>query len=376
MEKIILIVGMAFLSNVLLAQNVGIGTNTPTSTLEVKKPIKSIVKISSNGFDDSTQLILSNRNTGNLGTDMQLTSIRETGIRISSSSDLTGFNNDTIMQITPTGLVGIRTVTPQYPLDVNGDVNVRGEIRANGTSGENGQFLQSNGNGTMSWVDKERFKNFRVFRNEGTLSTTVTSTFNIPTGVTEVAVEIWGGGSPATPGTGASEGISGGSGGYLYAVIPVGSFTSLTTKVAAGGFCQVCGNLVGINSTVTLPAGALTLTVESGLPGVSFIDTRGGYRASGSYLPNISFMGIEGQTGKSSEISYENSPSGYFVFNRNADGGDAPLRPGSGGRSGWKRTNWDGSAPLLSRSYNGSEPGGGGGFPNGIGGGGLIIVYW
>ena len=376
MKKLLLLLQILLFTQVTNAQNVGIGTTTPTSRLEIKNPQKSTVKISSNNFIDTSQLIFSNRNTANQGTDMQLTSNRESGIRVSSSSDLTANNKDTIMQITPTGFVGIRTAAPQYPLDVKGDMNVTGSLRANGVAGENGQFLRSNGNGTMNWADKDRFKNFKIFRNNGTVSTTVTSTFIFPLGVTEVAVEIWGGGGDAVPGTGGGFGFGGGSGGYLYATFPVGTYTSLTTSVAAGGGCLVCGTLVGINSTVTLPAGALTLRASSALPGPPFVETQGSYSASGTYLPNVSFFGIEGQSAKNSDTFYENSPSGYFIFNRNGNGADAPLRPGTGGRSGWRRTNWDGSAPLVASGYKGSEPGGGGGFPNGEGGGGLVIVYW
>jgi hypothetical protein len=353
-----------------IAQNVGIGTTTPSSKLEIKNPIKSIVKISSNNFLDTSQLIFSNRNTSNQGTDMQLTSNRESGLRVSSSSDLPANNKDTIMQITPTGLVGIRTATPQYPLDVKGDMNVTGELKANGSSGENGQFLRSNGNGTMSWTDKDRFKNFKIFRNDGSTTPTLTTSFTFPVGVTEVAVEIWGGGGQAL-GTG-----SGASGAYIYAVIPVGSFTFLNVNVGAGGGCNTCSpTTLGVSSSVTLPSGALTLTARGGY-NTSFLASQGIFSASGSYLNNISHFGIDGQSAKVTETYYENSPIGYFIFQRNANGADAPLRPGTGGRSGWRRTNWDGTSPFSVIGFKGSEPGGGGGFPDADGGNGHIIIYW
>lgn len=374
MKRKVLFVGVSFLSHTLFAQNVGIGTTTPTSTLEIKNPVKSVVKISSHNFEDTSQLIFSNRNNNNQGTDIQITNIKETGLRVSSKSDLSGNNKDTIMQITPAGLVGIRTATPQYPLDVKGDMNVTGELKANGSSGENGQFLQSNGNGTMSWVNKDRFKKFKVFRNNGSSSPTLSSIFTFPTGVTEVAVEIWGGGGP-----GSANG-AGASGGYLFAIIPVGSYTFLTANVGAGGRCNFCTDATrGESSAVTLPGGALVLTGSGGYAD-AYRPSAGNYSATGTYLNNVSFVGIEGQSAKAPEIFYENTPSGYYVFNRNASGGDAPLRPGSGGRSGWNRKTWDGSmqgySPIASDGHDGSEPGGGGGFPLAKGGGGLIIVYW
>jgi FG-GAP repeat len=137
----------------LYAQNVGIGTTTPTSNLEIKKTIKSTVKISSSNFSDTSQLMFSNRNTLDQGTSMLISSNREEGLRISSSSDLSANNKDTIMQITATGNVGIRTATPAFPLDVKGNMNVTGEIKTNGTGGVAGDVLTSNGNGTMQWTE-------------------------------------------------------------------------------------------------------------------------------------------------------------------------------------------------------------------------------
>ena len=369
MKKLLLLLQILLFTQVTNAQNVGIGTNTPTTRLEIKTPQKSTVKISSNNFIDTSQLIFSNRNTANQGTDMQLTSNRESGIRVSSSSDLTANNKDTIMQITPTGFVGIRTAAPQYPLDVKGDVNVTGDLRTNGTAGENGQFLRSNGNGTMSWADKDRFKKFKIYRNDGTSAPTYTYFFDFPPGVTEVAVEIWGGGGQATTGGGAA------SGGYIYAVIPVGSYDGINVSVGAGGGCVSCGaSTLGTSSSVVI-SGGLTLTARGGY-NVGYGSSQGTFSGSGAYLTNVNYFGIEGQSAVSSESYYENSPVGYFIFQRNAPGADAPLRPGSGGRSGWRRVNWDGSSPVITSGFKGSEPGGGGGFPDSDGGNGQVIVYW
>ena len=49
------------------------------------------------------------------------------------------------------GNVGIGTTNPAYPLDVNGNMNISGGLRANGSSGVSGQVLTSSGGGAMSW---------------------------------------------------------------------------------------------------------------------------------------------------------------------------------------------------------------------------------
>jgi len=47
--------------------------------------------------------------------------------------------------------IGIGTSSPAYPLDVTGNMNISGGLRANGSSGTSGQVLTSSGGGVMSW---------------------------------------------------------------------------------------------------------------------------------------------------------------------------------------------------------------------------------
>ena len=378
MKKLFILLQILLFTQVTNAQNVGIGTNTPTTRLEIKTPQKSTVKISSNNFIDTSQLIFSNRNTANQGTDILLTSNRETGLRISSSSDLTANNKDTIMQITPTGFVGIRTAAPQYPLDVKGDMNVTGELKTNGSGGSAGNVLRSNGNGTMSWAGKETFENFRVYRNQGSTNTIQSFIFSLPAGVTKIGVEIWGGG-------GRSNVISSaGSGGYIFAIIPTTILGTININVGAGAGCFVClsgtGTLdyIGNTSSVTIGSSAqLLLNVEGGTIMSSPAISQGGFSASGSAVGSISYYGIEGSGGKFAEREYQNSPTGYFLFLKNANGGDAPTRPATGGKSGSLQYNSTGTTIIVnSEGGRGSEPGGGAAFPNASGGDGQVIVYW
>ena len=61
-----------FLINIVNAQNVGIGTTTPQEKLEIKNALRSTLRISSTNFSDTTELLLSNRNNSNSGTDFSI----------------------------------------------------------------------------------------------------------------------------------------------------------------------------------------------------------------------------------------------------------------------------------------------------------------
>jgi hypothetical protein len=113
MKKIIILSLYLFLYVNIQAQNVGIGTATPTEKLEVKKALRSTLKISSGSYDDTTQLIFSNKINPTSGTDFSITSKREFGLFFSSSSpDLPLNNSPNSLVILPTGNIGIGIATP------------------------------------------------------------------------------------------------------------------------------------------------------------------------------------------------------------------------------------------------------------------------
>jgi len=56
------------------------------------------------------------------------------------------------VKIDNAGKIGIGTTTPGYALDVVGNADITGGLRANGSAGSSGQVLTSSGGGAMSWT--------------------------------------------------------------------------------------------------------------------------------------------------------------------------------------------------------------------------------
>ena len=110
--------------NPLFSQNTGIGTVAPSAKLEVQNAVLSDVKISSQSYQDTSRLILSNR-AGNAGTDFILTARNETGLYFSTSSDFASYTNDSLFTMLRSGAVGVGTKTPGARLDVNGGIKIR-----------------------------------------------------------------------------------------------------------------------------------------------------------------------------------------------------------------------------------------------------------
>ena len=124
------------------AQNVGIGTTTPTEILELKRASRSTLKISSENFTDTSQLVLSNKNASNTGTEFRISAIRESGLFITSFSDLPANNSDSLLVIETNGNIGIGVKNPSHKLEVRGnslligntgiDINPTAKLHVNG----------------------------------------------------------------------------------------------------------------------------------------------------------------------------------------------------------------------------------------------------
>ena len=79
----------------------------PSAMLEIKKGLKSKLKIRSLSYNDTVELQLSNRTSTNAGTDFNFKSIREEGLFISTSSDFPWHTSDSLMAFKPNGSIGI-----------------------------------------------------------------------------------------------------------------------------------------------------------------------------------------------------------------------------------------------------------------------------
>ena len=148
MKKIVLLLLISF-PIIISAQNVGIGTISPTGKLQINHR---------SSLAPTIKLVDSATNIGGIIEFQNVNFIR--GMKISGFSS-TNFNNGqyldfrsdslTVMTIKGNGFVGIRDIEPSYPLDVQGDINTTGLLRVNGNSGLSGQVLSSNGTADPVW---------------------------------------------------------------------------------------------------------------------------------------------------------------------------------------------------------------------------------
>jgi len=139
--------------------------------------------------------------------------------------------------------VGVNKTNPTEALDVNGNINLNGTIKANGMQGTAGQVLTSTGAGVVWNNMSNEFKNVRQIYTTGTSPQGYN--FIVPAGVTRVMVELWGGGG------GGNTGGGGAGGNYRAAIFPVVPGALISIAAASAGLGVVTGNLVGGNRQAT-----------------------------------------------------------------------------------------------------------------------------
>ena len=279
--------------------------------------------------------------------------------------------------------VGVGTATPTEKLYVNGNLNIAGQLKVNGSQGTTGQVLRKDASNNPVWGDISEFKNMMIFDCTNIAFTAGNSNCSnmwaVPAGVTTIFVECWGGGGGGGRVTG------GGGGGYIAARLTVTPATSATLTIGAGGnYAGASANgIYGGNTSFVI--GGVTLGATGGSGGLfndpqNFVFTGqnegGGFVASG--ISN-NFIGFKGQPGGISRLSYvQVSTTEFAKVIHFGDGGDAAMQPNSGAKGGYKM---DASANQQSIFATGSAtmPGGGGGADHSggfYGLGGRIIIRW
>ena len=137
-----------------------------------------------------------------------------------------------IFQIVAAQNVGIGNPTPAEKLDVKGNINVSGTIKADGVDGLPNQVLMKNSSGVLTWGDVTEFKNYVIFTFTSSGSV---QNWSVPAGVTKIKAELWGGGGKGNSVYGSlTAGSGGGSGGFIAGYFTVTGGTSVSITVGAG----------------------------------------------------------------------------------------------------------------------------------------------
>lgn len=278
--------------------------------------------------------------------------------------------------------VGIGTSKPTEKLDVNGNINLSGNLLINGASGLPGQVLAMDG-GTLRWMDKSRFKQSAIFRFPGP------DIFTVPPGVREILIEMWGAG-----GGGHFPGGGGGSGGYWIGSLTVEEGNVISLAIGIGGSAGVLSNDAGNGGNTSFNFGDFNVICEGGGGADSLISNnvefyRGGKGGDGlkntSSVPFTykSFFFIDGEYGIPTTIDFMETANG--VFGKVVNYGTGGIAPYSGNpKAAPVRAVFSSNGSVLTRSHRktiDSAPFGCGGTPMAISGGqagghGLIIIYF
>lgn len=200
-------------------------------------------------------------------------------------------------------------------------------------------------------------------------------TFTVPSGVTSLTVECWGGGGRGGTRTTNGVGGGGGGGGYSRSVIAVTPGAPYSVNVGAGSTSTAAGGDSWFGSTSTVMAkGGTSSQNNSATAGTGGLASQG--------VGTVKFSGGDGRVGNTSGTDFGGgggSSAGIGGNGNNAtnqNGAPAPVGGGDGG-SGRYSSQGDGSS--------GSAPGGGGGGAlrtisgtrnGGNGANGQVIVSW
>jgi hypothetical protein len=368
------------------AQNVGIGTTTPTAKLEVNHTTTAnrpglLLRDSSVNLAGSIQM-------QNIGTGRNF-QINASQFGTGRDKGYLDVHSDSVRFITTfrsNGNVGFGIATPEERVDVDGNVNIsNGTIKVNGMAGQPGQMLMTNNNGYLQWMDKNEYKNFIEFTDIGV------GTWIVPAGITKILVECWGAGG------GGNAYAGGGGGGYVQVVLSVVPASVLSFVIGGGGAGASSGNATtGGDTYVTMPLLPVNVIARGGRGATSFLSGTTIYAGGGiggGYLnpstpPLSNITGQVGQKGKGNRVEYYQGPSGNLIKTEfGGNGGDGANSVNTGGLGLTTIANittntiirYEGAVNALAISGGGgagNDGGTAGIFLGGNGGGGKIIIHY
>jgi len=143
MKKIVILLLISF-PIVAISQNVGIGTTTPVTKLNI------IGTSSGPSIPGSSSTGIFRIGTGAFeGVDFG--KLSNTPFSAWMQAGYNGVTPDPLSLQPLGGNIGIGIISPAYKLDISGDINLSGSLRVNGNSGTAGQVLTSNGTADPVW---------------------------------------------------------------------------------------------------------------------------------------------------------------------------------------------------------------------------------
>jgi hypothetical protein len=251
-------------------------------------------------------------------------------------------------------------------LSDQGHLSLNGELRPQGNSGQAGDLLMLNGNGTMSWTSPCNYSNFIDFHANGNNI----QQWNVPAGVTEIIVEVWGAGG------GGAAGGGGGSGAYIKAKIVVDPGDLIEVLVGLGGAGVSNGN----NNNAQNGGNTQVVISNTALSDVAAL---GGGGATTTQPGSGNVINLNGST----QYIYRFGRFGYGNITIPIYSGTSKTIYGNGGTAFGTRDLGGRGETLISQgvnniNYPGSDglmPGGGGGGGSQYGndgGDGYVVIYW
>ncbi len=256
-----------------------------------------------------------------------------------------------------TGNVGIgTTAAPTAKLEVNGTFKL-----ADGTQAA-GKVLTTDAAGNASWQQDASCMNHRVIFGNPVSN----ATFTVPSGVTKLFIEIWGGGGSGSTYIASNfqvNGGGGGSGGYANFFLDVTPASTVTYSVGSVAS--------GFNSSINYGGNVISLT--NGFNANNITGAGPGGSLLTNFFTNVYFT--KGNLGSFNVNTVYTIGATTYTEYRGGKGGDAP-NGGAGGMGEIARSGYN------SYSDTGSFPGGGGGAatsngtPANIGANGAVIIRY